>query len=125
MQEFREFLLSFRLQHFAVGLPINLLINSLAMWFVVNRLQSTGEKVSLWRCGLCALLLYIVSTAAIASLVLPFPAIFFIAGFSVLLLSMLIINSCFELTYQGGGGILFLYLMLLLFIHSIVRATLG
>lgn len=121
MENFQEFLDSFRPQHFALGGPINLIINTLVMWVVVNRLSDLGDKVPLARCAVCALLLYLVSSIAIALLFFPSPLIFICAGFVWLLGSLAVIRSIFELTYQGGDGILFLYLILLVLIHLLVR----
>ena len=121
MEHFQEFIRTFRPQHFAVGGLINLTINSLVMWIVVNRLLNVGEKVSLARCAVCALLLYLVSSVALALLLFPTPLIFILAFFVWLLGSMAVIRGVFQLTYQGGGGIMFLYLLLLVGIHGLVR----
>ncbi len=125
MENFQEFVRTFRPQHFAIGGPLNLLVNTLAMWFVVNRLGDSGEKESLPRCALCALLLYIVSGIAIALLMFPTPLMFLLSGCVWLAGSMIVIQSVFQLTYQNGGGILFLYLVVLLTIHGVVRYLVG
>ena len=44
MNAFQEFILEFGPQRFASSAFIQLLINSLVMWFVVNRLLDVGEK---------------------------------------------------------------------------------
>jgi len=125
MEHFQEFIRTFRPQQFAVGGLINLAINTLVMWIVVNRLQNVGEKVSLVRCAICALLLYLVSSIAIALLMFPTPLIFILAVFVWLLGSLAVIRGVFQLTYQGGGGIMFLYLILLVMIHGLVRHFMG
>jgi len=125
MEEFREYLLSFRPQQFAVGGPVNLVINSVVMWIVVNRLLDTGEKVTLLKCALCALLLYVVSCLAIALLLVPTPLMFLFAGFAWLLGSMAVIRGVFQLTYQSGGGIVFLDLVLLVVTHGLSRYLMG
>lgn len=125
MENFQEFLESFRLQHFAVGGAANLVINTLAMWFVVNQFANVEGKVSVWRCAVCALLLYGVSAGAIALLLFPLPLIFILAVVVWLFGSMLVIRSVFELTNQEGGGILFMYLMLLYLIHFAAKYFLA
>jgi hypothetical protein len=125
MDNFQEFLRSFRPQHFAVGGPINLIVNTLVMWFLVNQLMNVGEKVSMARCAVCALLLYAVSALSISLLLLPVTMIFVLAFFVWLVGSMLVIQNVFQLTYQGGGGIFFLYLLLLLGIHLVVRQLMA
>ena len=64
MDNFQDFIKSYAPQHFAIAAPLNLLINAVIMWYVVNQLSNIGEKVALWRAGLCAALLYGVSDAA-------------------------------------------------------------
>jgi hypothetical protein len=125
METFQEFIKSFRPQHFAVGGPLNLLINTLAMWLVVNHMIDLKEKISLLRSGVCALLLYLVSSAAIAMLLFPTPIVFILAAAVWLVASLAIIKGVFGLTYQGGGGILFMYLLILVAVHGIAQKVLS
>ena len=125
MENFQEFIRTFRPQHFAVGGLINLIINSIVMWIVVNRLSNVGEKVSLIRCAICALLLYLVSGFAIALLSFP-TSLVMIAAFLVwLFASLAIIQGVFQLSYQSGGGIFFLYILLLMTIHGLTRYVIS
>lgn len=78
------------------------------MWVVVNRMTDLEEKVSVLRCAVCALLLYLVSSVSIALLMFPTPLIMIAAVLVWLIGSLAVIRVVFELTYQGGGGILFL-----------------
>lgn len=121
MEAFREFLLSFRPQHFAIGAPANLLINTLVMWFVANQLTDTGEKVSLLRCAICAVLLYLTASASIALLLFPIPLVFIMAAVIWLVVSLVVIRSVFQLTHQSGALILFLYLLIFIAIHGVVK----
>lgn len=124
MASFRDFLLSFRLQNFAVAFPIELLLLTTVMWLVVNYFEEHPEKIPVWRCALCATLLDGVSILAIYMLRMPFPMIFFAAGFVWLVGSLIVIRSVFQLK-EGGYGTLFLYLLLLAGIHSLVRYAMG
>ncbi len=121
MDNFQEFIREFRPQHFAVGGLANLVINTVVMWLVVNHMISSEGKVSLLRCAVCVLLLYIVSSCAVALLLVPVPLVFILAAVVWLVGSLVVIRSVFELTYQGGGGILFLNLLVLVAIHGLVR----
>jgi hypothetical protein len=112
---------TFRPQQIALGIPINLLINTLVMRFVVKRLSDVPGKVSLVRCAICAILLYLVSSLAIALLLFPTPLIILLAFVVWLVGSMAVIRGVFQLTYQGGGGILFLYLLVLVLIHLLIK----
>lgn len=124
MVAFRDFLLQYRLQHFAVALPIQLVISTGAMWLVVNWIQKNPEKEPLRRCALAAGLLYGVSLLAILMLRLPVPVIFFAAVIVWLAGSILVIRATFGLT-QGGGATFFIYLMVLLVVHAGVKLVMG
>jgi hypothetical protein len=84
-----------------------------------------GEKVSLARCSVAALLLYAVSSIAIALLLFPTPLMMILAVLVWLAGSIMIIQGVFQLTHQGGGGILILYLLVLISIHGLVRHMLD
>ena len=125
METFQEFIRSFRPQHFAVGGPLNLVINTIAMWFVVNHLINVHEKVSIWRSGVCALLLYLISSAAIALLLIPTPLVLIFAWIAWLIASLAVIRGIFNLTHQGGAGILFMYLLILVAIHGLAHKAIS
>ena len=120
METFRQFLLEFRPQHFAVAVPLNLLINTVVMRITAHRLMDTGGSATWLRCFGCAALLYLVSSLAIYTLMFPAPIIFLTAGFVWLLGSGAIIRSMFDLL-EGGFGILALYILVLTGTHAIVR----
>lgn len=124
MDAFREFLHDFRPQHLGVAFPINMLVNTVAMWLVVNHLFKTGEKESLLKCALCAILLYAISTGSILLMVFPAPIVFISAVVAWLVLSTIVIQGIFELQW-GGAAILVLYVIILAAIHQAVRLVLG
>ena len=124
METFREFILEFRPQQLGVAFPINMIVNTFAMWFVVNHLFKTGEKESIARCALCAILLYAVSTGAIFMMVFPTALVFAIAIVAWLVLSSVVIQGIFGLQW-GGPLILVLYLVILVGVHEVVKLIMG
>jgi hypothetical protein len=116
MESFQEFLRTFGPQHFAAALPVTLVINTLAMWFVANYMQDLGDKVSLLRAFVCAVLLYVVSSIAIFLLMFPVPLVLVGAVVFWLVGSILVIRGVFELM-EGGIGTLFTYILILTGIH--------
>lgn len=121
MENFQEFMRNFGPQHFAVGAPLNLVINSLLMWYAVNQMSSTDKRESIVRCAVCAVILYAISTVAIGMLLFPVPFIFILAFLFWLVASVATIQGMFELTYQGGGGVLAMYLFVLLVAHGVAH----
>ena len=124
MDDFREFVLSHRVQHFAIALPLQLLVNSAAMWIVVNRIEDLGEKTPLWRCALCAGLLYAVTALAVAMLLVPFPLVFFLSAAIWLVGSIAVIRTTLQLL-DGGISIFVMYLMFLGGIHIVVKMSID
>lgn len=125
MEAFREFIREFGPQHFGVALPINLLVNSCAMWFVVNHMVNTGEKKEPFlRCLLCAALLYGVSVGAILLLQFPTAVVFILAGVTWLAGSIFVIHGVFQMQW-GGAVVLFVYLIVLVGIHQLVKMIMG
>jgi len=120
MEQFRQFVMEFGPQHWGVALPIALLVNTFAMWFTVNWMAKTGQKESILRCAMCVVLLYIVSCIGIYLFVFPSPLIMIGAVLFWLVASIIVIRSMFELP-DGGVGILFMYLFILVAIHGVVR----
>jgi hypothetical protein len=120
MEQFRQFILEFGPQHYGFGIPVSLLINTFAMWFTVNWMAKTGQKESIWRCFLCVVLLYIVSTISIYLLVFPSALIMIGAVLLWMVGSIIVIRSMFELP-DGGIGILFMYIIILVATHGVIR----
>ena len=125
MQDFQDFIRSFGPQHIIGGFLLNMAFNSLMMWFAVNRLGNPEQKVPLVRCAVCALLLYLVSSIAIALLMIHIPLIVIGAVLFWLIGSMAVIGGVFELTHQSGFGILVSYLMLLVAVHTVIKHVLS
>lgn len=124
METFRDIVLEFRPQHLGVAFPINMLVNTFAMWFVVNHLFNTGEKESIRKCALCAILLYAISTGAIYLMVFPTALVFGLAVVTWMVLSVIVIHAIFEL-HLGGGAVLILYILILVGVHQLVRVIMG
>ena len=125
MDNFQDFIKSYAPQHFAIAAPLNLLINAVIMWYVVNQLSNIGEKVALWRAGLCAALLYGVSALSVWMLMFPQPVLLIFAALIWFGLSLVVIRSIFELTHQSGLGIFIKYLLLLVTVHLVVNHVMG
>ena len=122
MEAFREYIQTYGPQHFGLALPLNILINTIVMWFTVNWMtRKRGEDRYSWRqCLICALLLYAVSAASIYMLVFPTALIFIGAVLFWLVAPIIIILSVFELP-DGGFTILFIYLFILVGVHAGIK----
>lgn len=119
MDQFRDYLLESRIQDFGISFPIQMIINTAIMWWVVNHLEEVGEKFTVKRCALGALLLYAVSAGAIALCLFP-SALVLIGAVAVWLVgSLTVIRIVFQLV-RGAGWILFYYLLVLAGVHILV-----
>lgn len=120
MNSFQEFLFDYGPQQFAIGLPIQIILCSVVILFVVRVAFDLEPKISVWRCVLCAIFLNIIATLCILIMALPIPLVFLLAGAFFLIGSVFIIRVAFELP-DGGLSIFIVYLLTLILVQYFTR----
>jgi hypothetical protein len=124
MNMLQKFILEFGPQHFAAILPVQLIVNCLAMWFVVNVMMDLKERVSIVKCGLATLALWLVSAITIGMLFVPLPFMIVLAGLVWILGSVAVIHGVFGIM-ERGAVIFILYIITLLGISMFIRQVIN
>lgn len=108
-----------------LGIALQILLNSVAIWLVANYMIDVGGKVKYWRCLMCAAFLIVVIVLAALCLLIPIPFINFVLAIVVWYKgSIAAIEGSMEI-HDGALSILILYLITGWLIGWIIRTVTG